>query len=242
MLVQLFVTCLIDSLFPQVGEAAVRVLSRAGIQVEFPAEQTCCGQPANNTGFTKQASRMAKHTIRVFEGTQGPVVVPSGSCVAMIRYGYPELFRNDPTWFEKAQTLARRTFEFSAFLVDELGVVDTHAVYQGRIAYHPSCHLLRDMQIDCQPLRLLEAVKGAQIHRLSSECCGFGGLFAVEQEEISTQMLDRKLREIEDADVDIVVGCDVSCLMNIAGALRRKGSKVRCAHLAQILVGGEIGL
>ena len=143
---------------------------------------------------------------------------------------------------EKAQALARRTFEFSAFLVDELGVVDTHAVYQGRIAYHPSCHLLRDMQIDRQPMTLLNAVEGAHVHRLRSECCGFGGLFAVDQEEISTQMLHRKLMEIEDADVDIVVGCDVSCLMHLEGGLRRRGSHVRCAHLVQILAGGEVGL
>jgi L-lactate dehydrogenase complex protein LldE len=240
--VQLFVTCLIDSLFPQVGEAVVRVLTRAGMQVEFPAEQTCCGQPAFNGGYTRQASRMAQQTIRVFEATQGPVVVPSGSCAAMIQHGYPELFRDDSKWLQKAQTLASRTFEFSSFLVDELGVVETHAEYKGSIAYHPSCHLLRDMQIDRQPLLLLDAVKDAQIHKLPSECCGFGGLFAVDKEAISTQMLERKLMDIEEADVDIVVGCDVSCLMNIEGGLRRKGSEVRCAHLAQILAGGEIGL
>jgi L-lactate dehydrogenase complex protein LldE len=242
MVVQLFVTCMIDSLFPQVGEAVVAVLSRAGMQVEFIQEQTCCGQPAYNAGFRNQARRMAQHTIRVFDKTQGPLVVPSGSCAAMIQHGYPELFRDDPIWLDKAQALARRTFEFSAFLVDELGVSATHTAYQGSIAYHPSCHLLRDMQIDRQPLQLLEAVEGAQIHRLSAACCGFGGLFAVDQDEISAQMLDRKLREIEAADVDVVVGCDVSCLMNIEGGLRRKGSRVRCAYIAQILAGGEIGL
>lgn len=242
MIVQLFITCLIDSLFPQAGEAVVRVLTRAGAQVEFPAGQTCCGQPAYNAGFTRQARQMAQQTIRVFEKTQGPIVVPSGSCAAMIRQGYPELFRDDPAWCRKAEALASRTYEFSAFLVDELGVVDTGAAYHGRMAYHPSCHLLRDLQIDRQPLALLDAVTGAQIHRLRSECCGFGGLFAVDQEEISVQMLHRKLGEIEAAKVDVVVGCDISCLMHMESGLRRMGSHVRCVHLAQILAGGAVDL
>jgi L-lactate dehydrogenase complex protein LldE len=242
MIVQLFVTCLIDSLFPQAGEAVVHVLSRAGAQVEFPAGQTCCGQPAYNAGFTLQARQMARQTIRIFEKTQGPIVVPSGSCAVMIRQGYPELFHDDPTWLRKAQALASRTYEFSAFLVDELGVVDTGAAYHGKMAYHPSCHLFRDLQIDRQPLALLDAVEGAQIHRLRSECCGFGGLFAIDQEDISVQILHRKLAEIEAANVDIVVGCDVSCLMHMEGGLRRKGSLVRCAHLAQILANGEAAL
>ena len=240
--VQLFVSCLIDSLFPHVGEAFVRVLTRAGVQVEFPAGQTCCGQPAYNAGFTLQASQMARQTIQVLEKAQGPIVVPSGSCAAMIHHGYTELFRNDPIWFEKAQALASRTYEFSAFLVDEMGVVNTRAVYHGKIAYHPSCHLLRDMAVDRQPMALLNAVEGAQIHRLRSECCGFGGLFAIGQEEISVQMLHRKLAEIEAADVDTVVACDISCLMHIESGLRRMGSRMRCLHLAQILCGEEAGL
>ena len=241
MIVQLFVTCLIDSLFPDVGEAVVRVLTRAGAQVVFPKAQTCCGQPAYNAGFGEPARRMARHTIEVFQNTRGPVVVPSGSCAAMIRHGYPELFADDPIWLPQALELARRTFEFSAFLVDELGVVHMGREYSGKIAYHPSCHLLRDLSVDRQPLALLGALEGAQVCRLGSDCCGFGGVFAVDQAPISTQILARRIEQIRGVDADVVVGCDVSCLMQLEGGLRREGSPVRCVHLAKLLSGEEIG-
>jgi L-lactate dehydrogenase complex protein LldE len=240
--VQLFVTCLVDSLFPEAGEAVVQVLSRAGAQVEFPPDQTCCGQPAFNAGFHPEARRMAMHTIEVLEKTAGAVVVPSGSCASMIRHGYAELFENDPHWLPRAQALAERTFEFSQYLVDILQVSDLQVQNPQRFAYHPSCHLLRGLGVEQQPLSLLESVGGAHISALEPECCGFGGIFAVDHEEISTQMLERKLAQIDTTQAEAVVACDVSCLMHIEGGLRKRGSPVRCMHLAQVLDGQGAGL
>jgi L-lactate dehydrogenase complex protein LldE len=241
-LIQLFVTCLIDSLFPEIGEAVVDVLRRVGMQVAIPQGQTCCGQPAYNAGFREQALPMARHTINVFSETVGPVVVPSGSCTAMIRHGYAELFANDPIWMPRARALIARTYELSEFLVDKLGVIDMGAAFSGRLAYHPSCHTLRGLGVDKQPMALLQAVEGAEVERLSSECCGFGGVFSIDQPELSTEMLKRRIRQVEASGVEVVCACDVSCLMNIEGGLRHLGSTVRCAHLAQVLARREPGL
>ena len=240
--IQLFATCLIDSLFPEVGEAVVEVLSKTGMQVAVPPEQTCCGQPAFNAGYRDSARRMARYTIEVLEDTVGPVVVPSGSCAAMIREGYLELFADNPEWLLRARKLAERTYELSEFLVDKLCVVDFGASFSGRLAYHPSCHLLRELGIDRQPLSLLGKVVGAQVHPLEPVCCGFGGLFAIDQPDLSTEILARKLEQVVASGAEVVVGCDVSCLMQIEGGLRHNGSTVRCAHLAQMLAGREAGL
>lgn len=240
--IQLFATCLVNSLFPEVGEAVVEVLSGVGVRVSVPSNQTCCGQPAFNAGHLGPARRMAKYTIKILEDTVGPVVVPSGSCTAMIREGYLELFNDDPEWLTRAREIAERTYEFSEFLVDRLGVTDLGATYSGRLAYHPSCHLLRELEIDHQPLALLGDVAGAQIHPLEPVCCGFGGLFAMDQPDISTEILTRKLEQVVASEADVVVGCDVSCLMHIEGGLRHNGSTVRCAHVAQILAGREAKL
>ena len=241
-IVQLFVTCLLDSLFPETAEAVVEVLTRAGAKVAFPAGQTCCGQPAFNAGYRDEARQMARYTIRVLERADGPIVIPSGSCAAMIRHGYLELFHDDPGWLARAQSLAGRTYEFSEFLVDRLGQVELGATWPGPLAYHPSCHLQRTLGVDRQPISLLGAVDGADVHRLPDECCGFGGVFSIDQPEISTEMLKRKLRSIEATRARTVTGCDVSCLMHIEGGLRHAGSPVRCAHLAQVLAGREPGL
>jgi L-lactate dehydrogenase complex protein LldE len=240
--IQLFATCLIDSLFPEVGEAVVEVLTKAGMQVAVPPDQTCCGQPAFNAGYRDPARRMARYTIEVLEDTAGPVVVPSGSCAAMIREGYLELFADNPEWLLRAKRLAERTYELSEFLVDKLCVIDLGASFPGRLAYHPSCHLLRELGVDRQPLALLGKVAGAQIYPLEPVCCGFGGVFAVDQPEISTEILARKFEQVNASGAEVVVGCDVSCLMQIEGGLRHNGSSVRCAHLAQILAGREAGL
>ena len=242
MTIQLFVTCLIDSLFPEVGEAVVEVLRRYAGAVAFPADQTCCGQPAYNAGFQDEARRMARHTIDVFERTEGPIVVPSGSCAAMVRHGYLELFAHDRDWLPRARALAERTYEFSEFLVDMLGIQQLDLDYPARLAYHPSCHLLRGLEIHHQPLTLLASLRGSQVQVLSSECCGFGGVFAVDHEPISSEMLARRLEQIEASQAEIVVACDVSCLMHIEGGLRKNGSSVRCAHLAQVLAGKDAGL
>lgn len=240
--IQLFATCLIDSLFPEVGEAVVEVLNGVGVRVEVPSNQTCCGQPAFNAGYLGQARRMAKYTIEVLEDTVGPIVIPSGSCAAMIREGYLELFSDDTEWLLRAIQLAERSYEFSEFLVDKLRVTNLGASYSGRLAYHASCHLLRELGVDHQPMALLGEVVGAQIHSLEPVCCGFGGLFAVDQPDISTEILSRKLEQVAASEAELVVGCDVSCLMHIEGGLRRQGSTARCAHLAQILAGREAEL
>jgi L-lactate dehydrogenase complex protein LldE len=243
MRVQLFVTCLIDNLFPEIGESVVRVLSTAGVEVTFPVEQTCCGQPAFNAGFRASAREMAQRTIAVLETSPAPVVVPSGSCAHMIRHGYLELLSDDPRWHARAQALAGRTFELTEFLVDTLHVsVQPRGRTPLRAVYHPSCHLLRGLGIDSQPLALLHAVPGWQVERLEAECCGFGGMFSVEQPELSAEMLARKLDAFEAADAETIIGCDVSCLMQIEGGLRKRGSTARCAHIAQVLAGGKAGL
>ena len=235
--VQLFITCILDTLYPEVGESVVRVLRRAGASVEFPAGQTCCGQPAFNAGLREQARPMAEHTLRVFEKTRGPVVVPSGSCAGMIRHGYPELFAEDNAWLARARDLAGRTYEFSEYLVDVLGVTDLGAQFTGKVTYHSSCHLLRDLGVDRQPRALLAAVKGAEIVELpgSAECCGFGGVFSVEFPEVSAAMLWRKIANMEDTAADWVVSCDAGCITNINGGLRRMGKPPRAIYLAQIL-------
>jgi L-lactate dehydrogenase complex protein LldE len=239
---QLFITCLIDSLFPDTGESVVTVLERLGQEIQFPPDQTCCGQPAFNAGFWEDSRRMAVHTMNVLERTEGPVVVPSGSCAGMIRHGYLELFADDPTLLDRARRLANRCYEFSEYVVDVLGAIDLGASYSATIAYHPSCHLTRLLRVEAQPQQLLSKVRGARIEKLSTDCCGFGGVFAVDQGPISSQMLDYRLRQIDASGAEMVVSCDVSCLMHMEGGLRRRGSNVRCAHLAQLLAGEAGGL
>lgn len=235
--IQLFITCILDTLYPETGEAVVRVLERAGVTVGFPHGQTCCGQPAFNAGMRSQARQMAIHTIRVFEAAPGPIVIPSGSCTAMIRHSYPELFSGDPKWLQRAQALAARSFEFSEFLVDVLGVTDLGAHFRGQITYHSSCHLLRELGVDKQPRALLAAVREAEFIELphTQDCCGFGGVFSVEHPEISTAMLDRKITNIEASGVPIVVSCDAGCLTNINGGLHRRGKSQRVVHIADVL-------
>jgi L-lactate dehydrogenase complex protein LldE len=235
--VQLFVTCLVDSLYPHAGEAVVRVLRRAGVAVAFPAGQTCCGQPAFNAGMWEQARPVACHTIQAFERTRGAVVVPSGSCAAMLRHGYLELFAEDREWLPRAQALAERVYEFGEFLVDHLGVVDLGASYPGALTYHPSCHLLREMQVARQPRMLLSAVRGAQIVDLpnAEQCCGFGGVFSAEFPQVSSAMLASKIESIQASGAPLVVSCDAGCITNINGGLQRRGLPQRAVHLAEIL-------
>lgn len=241
--VQLFVTCLIDTFFPEIGEAMVFVLRRAGARVEFPSGQTCCGQPAFNAGLRSEARPMAEHTIRVFEATQGPVVIPSGSCAAMVRHGYPELFRDDPAWLARAQALAARTYEFTEYLVDVRGVAagpgapGLGARWPGKLAYHASCHLLRSLGVDRQPRALLASVRDAEIVDLPGhdECCGFGGVFSVEHPELSAEFLKRKIANLESTGAPTLVVADTGCLMHIQGGLHRQRKSPRVVHIAEVL-------
>jgi len=235
--VQLFVTCLIDSFFPHIGEAMVRVLNRAGVRVEFPSAQTCCGQPAFNAGLRRDARSLAEHTIRVFEKTKGDIIIPSGSCAAMARHGYLELFKDDSKWLERARSLAERTYEFTEYLVDVRGLTDLGACWPGRLTYHPSCHLLRGLGVDRQPRALLAAVKDAEIVELPEreDCCGFGGVFSVEHPELSAEFLERKIANLEKTEAPTLVVADTGCLMHIAGGLHRMGKKQRVVHIAEVL-------
>jgi L-lactate dehydrogenase complex protein LldE len=235
--VQLFITCLIDTFQPQVGEAVLSILQRCGITVKFPEKQTCCGQPAFNAGMRSEAMKTAKHTIQVFEDTPDPIIIPSGSCTAMIRHGYLELFAEDPVWLERAQEISNRTYELTEYLVDVLGVIDLGASYKGKITYHPSCHLLRGLGVDRQPRLLLQHLRKAEFINLpeQEECCGFGGVFSVKHPEISAEMLKRKIANIEATKANTVVVCDTGCLMHIAGGLHRMGKPIKVMHIAEIL-------
>jgi L-lactate dehydrogenase complex protein LldE len=239
--VQLFITCLIDSFFPSTGEAMVRVLNRAGVRVEFPSSQTCCGQPAFNAGLRRDARPLAEHTIRTFEKTTGAVIIPSGSCGAMVRHGYLELFKDDPSWLERARSLAQRSFEFTEYLVDVRSVTDLGASWSGRLTYHSSCHLLRSLGVDRQPRALLAAVSQAEVVELpaADECCGFGGVFSVEHPELSAELLKRKMGNLEKTEATTLVVADTGCLMHIQGGLKRQGEKQRVIHIAEVLANRE---
>lgn len=235
MKVSLLVTCLGDALFPEVGVATVRLLRRLGVEVDFPDEQTCCGQPHFNSGYAAGARELAKHTIRAFANGQ-LVVAPSGSCVAMVKLEYPELFHNDLVWHGRAEELAQRTHELADFLVNVLRVEDVGARFQGKVTYHMACHL-RGLGLKAEPERLLRQVKGLEYVPLErhDECCGFGGSFSVRFPGISGAMVQDKAALIERTGADAVVATDTGCLMNIAGCLRRRGSRVRALHLAELL-------
>lgn len=240
MRVSLFITCLADVFYPDVGKSAVKVLERCGVTVDFPPGQTCCGQPAYNSGYHPEAREAARHMIRAFSSSQY-VVAPSGSCAAMVRHYYPELFRDDPEWSERARELAAKTYELSEFLVNVLGVTDVGASYSGMAAYHPSCHLKRGLGVRDEPLTLLSNVRGLSLAELphSDDCCGFGGTFSLKMGEISQAMVDEKVQQIEATGADLLVGCDLGCLMNIGGRLRRAGKQVQVRHLAEVLAGGD---
>jgi len=235
--VQLFITCLVDSFFPHIGEALVSVLNRAGVRVEFPSAQTCCGQPAFNAGLRQDARPLAEYTIQVLEKTSGPVIIPSGSCGAMVRHGYPELFKDEPAWLKRAEALAERTFEFTEYLVDVRGMTDLGAHWRGPLSYHPSCHLLRNLGVDRQPRALLSAVKEAVLIDLpaAEECCGFGGVFSVEHPELSAEFLKRKIANLEATGSPTLVVADTGCLMHIQGGLKRQGKHQRVVHIAEVL-------
>jgi L-lactate dehydrogenase complex protein LldE len=234
--VTLFVQCLVDAVRPQVGDAMVRVLERIGVGLSCPAQQTCCGQPAFNAGYRREARIAARRFIEVFEDSE-TIVCPSGSCVHMVRHHYPSLFGEDPLWAGRARRVADRTFEFSEYLVDVLGVEDLGAHYPGKIAYHDSCHLLRGLRVQEQPRRLLRKVAGAELVEMkkSDACCGFGGTFAVKYADISAAMVREKVRHIVESGADTVVGCDTGCLLNIAGAVSRMGLAIQTRHIAEIL-------
>ncbi len=228
--VALFVTCLADTLFPDVGRATVTVLERLGIEVVFPLEQTCCGQMHANSGYPAEAAALAGRFVEVFEGFDA-VVTPSGSCAAQVREHFGHLLGGDD------RGVPARTWELSQFLTGVLGIEDVGSGFEGSVAYHPTCHSLRLLRVGDGPRRLLEAVPGLDLVELpdAEECCGFGGTFAVKNADVSTAMLDEKIAALTASGAGTVCACDSSCLMHIGGGLRRRGIDVRPLHLAEIL-------
>jgi L-lactate dehydrogenase complex protein LldE len=229
------VTCLGDVFFPDVGVATLTLLRRLGVDVDFPRSQTCCGQPHFNSGCRDDAREIARHTIRAFTHAK-TVVTPSGSCAAMVRLEYPGLFRDDLVWHDRAEDLARRTHELADFLVNVLGVEDVGARFPARVTYHMACHL-RGLGHMTEPERLLRNVRNLDYVPLerADECCGFGGSFSVRFPQISAAMVGDKVGFVEKTGADVVVSTDAGCLMNIAGCLRRRGSRIRALHLAEVL-------
>lgn len=237
--VGLFVTCLVDMFRPPVGFAAVKLLEDAGCDVDVPPGQTCCGQPAYNSGDRADARDIAIGVIRAFQGFDY-VVLPSGSCASMIRVHYPLLFEDDPDMAGRARALADRTYELVSFLTDVMKVGQVAAAwFEGAVTYHDSCSGLRELGIHEQPRNLLASMGGLELRELSApeECCGFGGTFCVKYPEISDKMVGSKTADIAATGAGTVLGGDLGCLMNIAGKLSREGSAIRARHVAEVLAG-----
>lgn len=236
--VALFVTCLVDLYRPSVGFAALRLLEQAGCQVEVPATQTCCGQPAYNSGDRASAKDLARAVVDAFQGFDH-VVAPSGSCAGMIAHHYPALFADDPQYRAKAEALAARTHELVSFLTDVMGVTKVDARYQGSVTYHDSCSGLREMGVKAQPRALLGTVEGLTLTEMADPeiCCGFGGTFCVKYPDISTRMVTDKCRDIQATGASTLLAGDMGCLLNMAGRLKREGSPVRVRHVAEVLAG-----
>jgi L-lactate dehydrogenase complex protein LldE len=234
--VGLFVTCLVDFVRPTVGFAAVKLLEEAGCTVEVPRAQTCCGQPAFNSGDRAGTKLIARQVIDAFRD-HDYVVVPSGSCGGMIKTHYPELFEGDPDLFREANDLAGKTYELLQFLVDVMGVDAVDATYEGTVTYHDACAGLRELGLKGQARTLLSSVAGLRIEELQGTevCCGFGGTFCVKYPDISNEMVDQKAQTVEATGADTLLAGELGCLMNIAGKLQRRGADVRVRHVAEVL-------
>ena len=239
--VSLFITCVVDQFYPAVGMSVVEVLERLGLEVDFPDAQTCCGQPAFNSGFHEPAREVARTWLRAVRDSEA-IVAPSGSCTAMVRHTYEEIFHGYPTELAEARALAARTYEFSEFLYTVMGLEDVGApAWNGAVTLHQTCHLSRELGIREPVRKLLAAVPGIEVKEmaLSDDCCGFGGTFAVKFDGISAAMADDKLNRAAETGAPTIVACDMSCLMHIDGRARRRGMDLQCVHLAQVLAGNH---
>lgn len=242
MKIALFLSCFNDTLFPQTGQATVRVLERLGHTVDFPMEQTCCGQMHFNTGYQREALPLARHFVEVF-GDAELIVSPSASCVGMVREFYPRLAEvaHDAGLVREVEAVIPRVYELSELLVTRLGVEDVGAYYPHRVTYHPTCHSLRMIRVGDAPLRLLRKVRSIDLVELpqAEECCGFGGTFAIKNADTSMAMLGDKVRNVLSTRAEVCIAADNSCLMQIGGALHRQRAGVRPVHLAEILATTE---
>jgi L-lactate dehydrogenase complex protein LldE len=235
MKVSLFATCLVDMFQSNVGKATVELLERLGCEIEFPESQVCCGQPAYNSGYTKESKEAMKRMIEAFQDAEY-VVSPSGSCAYMF-HEYPHIFKGDPIWEEKAKRLAERTYELTQFIVEVLKKENVGASFEGNVTYHPSCHMTRLLGVKEAPMTLLKNVKGLKVTELPGkvQCCGFGGTFSVKMAQISEQMVDEKISHIEETYAEYVIGADAGCLMNIGGRIDRQGKHIKVLHIAEVL-------
>jgi L-lactate dehydrogenase complex protein LldE len=238
--VSLFIPCTVDLFLPHIGEDTVTLLRRLGIHPLYHEKQTCCGQPAMNAGYRQEAKKAAQHFINVFENDE-TIVSPSGSCICMVKFHYPELFADEPAWRRRAEELAPRMFELSQYLVDVLKVEDTGASFGGKVAYHESCHILRGLGVSEQPKKLIRAVKGAELVPLDAAdaCCGFGGEFANHYPEISESILKEKVENYLASQADVLLVCEPGCLLNIGGFLSRNHPGKKAMHLVSFLVNGN---
>lgn len=234
--VSIFVTCIVDQVFPQVGMAMADVLERAGYSIDFREQQTCCGQPAFNSGYQQDARQVAEHFIATFRDADF-IVVPSGSCTSMITHHFFDIFPKDSDMYEEAEYLAPRVLEFSRFLTDVAKVEDVGAKFDGIVTYHDSCHALRELHLKEPPRRLLRKVRGLELREMSAaeECCGFGGTFSIKFPEVSGGMARTKIESIEATGASTVVSIDSSCLMQLQGALSFAKSPIKTMHLAEVL-------
>ena len=239
----LFVTCIVDQIYPEVGESAARLLRRLGVDVDFPAAQTCCGQPVFNSGFWSDAKPLARRTLAAFESDRY-VVAPSGSCASMLRVFYDELFHDEPLTLQRVAALKPRVFELSEFIVDVLGIDDLSEYADAglgapkrKVTYHEACHLRRELGVKSQPRALIESLPGVELVEMaqSEVCCGFGGTFSVKYPEISGAMLQDKIDFAAGSGADVITACDSSCLMHIGGGLQKQGVGVKPLHLASLI-------
>lgn len=242
MKVSMFITCMSDAMFPRVGEAMVRILAAHGVELEFPRVQTCCGQPAFNSGYWKEARETARVILDAFEDSDF-VVAPSGSCTGMLHH-YDKLFEHEPEQMERVRELRDKSYEFTQFLVQVLGITDLGASFPHKVTYHPSCHGTRILGIKDEPMILMENVKEMELVPLpfAEDCCGFGGTFAVKMSDISGAMVTEKVDHVLETEAEVLVGLDMACLMNIAGNLQYRGKSVRVMHLAELLYEGVKGV
>ncbi|OAB32486.1 Fe-S oxidoreductase [Paenibacillus macquariensis subsp. defensor] len=238
MKVSMFITCISDAVYPRIGEAMARLLAKYGVALHFPTIQTCCGQPAFNSGYWEEARTSAKTILEAFEDSDF-VIAPSGSCIGMIHH-YPKLFEDDPILLAKAEGLHKKSYEFTQFLVKVLGVTDVGATFPHKVTYHPSCHGSRILGIKEEPMMLMRNVKGMELIPLpfAEDCCGFGGTFAVKMSDISGAMVNEKADHVLESEAEVLVGLDMACLMNIAGNLRYRNKPIRVMHLAELLFEG----
>jgi L-lactate dehydrogenase complex protein LldE len=234
---QLFITCLGDQFYTGTLQNMVRILERLGVELIFPAEQTCCGQPLYNNGFEDKSRVVAKSWLRAFSHSHAPIVGPSGSCVSMVKHHYVGLFPPGSPEYAQASEIASRTYELTEYLVQVLQVTELGAVYPHKVTYHASCHYLREMGLRQEARLLLQAVQGLEMVPLQEEdsCCGFGGAFSVTYPEVSRAMMENKVKNILASGADTVVTCEPGCLMNIAGGLQRAGSGMRAMHIIDVL-------